>query len=108
MVVLIVSDGRGMGRTRFEKTLARADVMVAALRVASRFGRRIELIDWLGCSDLIVGNSFCDIRTLTVLVGWLFGHGHRFGSLWIHIVTTRKLSAKRVFERCHNSKRTNC
>lgn len=97
-----------MGRTRFGKILARADVMVAALWVESRFGRRIELIGWLGCSDSIVRNSFCEIATLTVLVGWLFGHGHRFGSLWIRIVTNRKLSAERVIERCHNSKRTNC
>lgn len=77
-----------MGRTRFGKTFARADMIVAALRVESRFGRRIELIGWLGCSDLVVGNTVCEIGTLTVLVCWLLGYGHRFGSLWIRIVTT--------------------
>lgn len=108
MVVLVAQDGRSIGMARFGKAVVRLGVMIGALRVDSRFESRIELmIGRLGCSNLVIGSGFREIGTLTVLVGWLFRHGHRFGSLWIRIITNRKLSAESVPKKEIISKRTN-
>lgn len=86
--------------------VVRLDV-IGVLRVQSRFERRVQLTGWLGCSNLVIGSGFHEIGTLTVLVGWLFRYRHRFGSLWIRIITNRRLSADSVFGGDSSSKRTN-